>query len=60
MEMDKHAIEKINSLRSERDYYKTVADLLQEALQERDDELRVAKAQIQGLLNGQTVDYGVA
>ena len=60
MEIDKIAIEEIESLRSERDCYKCLSDLLQEALQERDEELRLVKAQVRAIQNGQFVDYGVA
>lgn len=54
--MDKQAVEKIESLRNERDYYKAVADLLQEALQERDDEFKALKGQYSLLLR----DYKMA
>ena len=56
MEMDQIALEKIESLREERDYYKSLADLLQEALQERDIELRAARGQLSQLLMDSRVE----
>lgn len=55
-EMDKIATEKIDELRAERDYYKSVADTLQERLEDTESAFRTLKGQYQLLLQ----DYKVA
>ena len=50
MNMDKEALKKIESLRRERDYYKTLSDLLQERVEDTEEALTAAKGQLQNLL----------
>ena len=60
MDIDSIAQERINELEEDLTAYQIREDLLLEALHEREGELRLAKAQIRALMNGQQVDYKVA
>lgn len=54
-EMDKIAVEKIEELRAERDYYKSVSDTLQERLEDTESAFRALKGQYALLLRDQKV-----
>lgn len=58
--MDEATIKQFTELQAQlEDAYVTI-DILNEYLAERDEQLRMAKAQIQALRNAQNVDYRVA